>query len=68
MIGFMLATAFLSMSISNTATTLRLWPVVLAVVVELAHIAINLAGGAFEHPSQCAPLDDDPGDLRANDL
>ena len=34
MIGFMLATAFLSMSISNTATTLMLWPVVLAVVVE----------------------------------
>ena len=45
-----------------------LWPVVPAAVVELAHIAINLAGGAFEHPAHCAPLDDDPGDLRANDL
>ena len=28
----------------------------------------RLAGGAFEHPAQCAHLDDDPGDLRVNDL
>lgn len=36
MMGFMLATAFLSTWISNTAMTLMMWPVALAVVVELA--------------------------------
>ena len=34
--GFMLATAFLSMWMPNTPTTLMMWPVALAVVVELA--------------------------------
>ena len=36
MLGFMLATAFLSIWISNTPTPLMMWPVALAVVVELA--------------------------------
>ncbi len=36
LIGFMVATALLSMWISNTATTLMMWPVALAVVGELA--------------------------------
>lgn len=45
--GFMLATAFLSMWISNIATTLMMWLVALAVVGELA-LSAEGEGGRVE--------------------
>ncbi len=46
-LGFMLATAFLSMWISNTATTLMMLPIALAVIASMREVAGGLRLGGF---------------------
>ena len=50
-LGFMVATAFLSMWISNTATTMMMLPIGLAVLVTLEEKYLNGIGGTFESGS-----------------
>ena len=47
LLGFMLATAFLSMWISNTATTMMIVPIALAVIMQLRESSDTSASGRF---------------------
>ncbi|MBK9171284.1 MAG: SLC13/DASS family transporter [Bryobacterales bacterium] len=50
-LGFMVATAFLSMWISNTATTMMMLPVAMAVVIQVAESAL-IDGARDEHTNE----------------
>lgn len=55
-LGFMCATAFISMWISNTATTMMMYPIALAVVLQLAAKQDNAVDAAHNNFRTCMML------------